>query len=88
MFTKVAEAQTLDIVQKINQQIVDPIIVVLFAAATVYFLFGVFKFLQNADSDTERQTGARHMIYGLFGLFIMVGVYGFLWVICSSIGCR
>jgi uncharacterized membrane protein YidH (DUF202 family) len=73
------------IIQKVNDAILTPIIVLLFALATGYFLYGVMKFVQNQDNDKEMEIGKSHMVWGIVGIAIMVGVYGILNLVASSV---
>lgn len=73
------------IIQKVNDAILQPIIVLLFALAIGYFLFGLVKFILNQDNDTERGEGKTHMVFGIIGIAIMAGVYGIIGVIQSSV---
>lgn len=70
----------------INKQILTPLIYLLFALATVYFLYGVFVFIKNADSPDKRSEGAKSMMWGIVGLFIMVSVKGIINLILRTIG--
>jgi uncharacterized membrane protein YidH (DUF202 family) len=70
----------------INDQILTPIIYLLFALAMIYFLWGVFEFVKNADSAEKRADGYKHMIWGIIGIFIMVSAKGIINLILSSIG--
>jgi len=70
----------------INDQIITPIIYLLFALATVYFLYGVFQFVRNAESPDKRSEGAKSMIWGIVGLFIMLSVKGIINLILRTIG--
>jgi hypothetical protein len=54
--------------------------------ALVYFLWGVVEYLMHADEPEARSTGARHMIWGVIGLAIMVGVFGIMNIIINTIG--
>lgn len=76
------------LLDKIESQILDPLIKLLFAFALLYFLYGVYEMVRGADSEEARATGRRHIAYGLIGLFIMVGVWGLVNVICKTIGCN
>lgn len=58
--------------------ILNPLILLLFALAVIYFLWGVLKYIQNADSETERQKGSQHILWSLVGMVIMMGVYTIL----------
>lgn len=71
--------------QKINDAILTPIIVLLFALAVGYFLLGLVKFIRNQDNETELEDGKQHMVWGVIGISIMVGVYGILNLIQSSV---
>ncbi len=70
----------------INDQIITPIIYLLFALAAIYFLYGVFLFVKNAESPDKRSEGAKSMIWGIVGLFIMLSVKGIINLILRTIG--
>lgn len=76
---------TIPIVQKINDAILQPLTVLLLALATGYFLFGLMKFIQNQDNEEAQSEGKKHMVYGIVGIAIMVGVWGILGVIIASV---
>lgn len=65
--------------------VINPIIMLLFAFATLYFIWGLVEFIRDSDSDEAREKGKIHMIYGVIGLFIMGGAFGFLCVIAKTI---
>jgi len=73
------------IIEKINNAILQPLIVLLFALATGYFLFGLMKFIQNQDNEEAQSEGKRHMVWGVIGIAIMTGVYGILNTIYLSV---
>ncbi len=52
------------------------ITVLLFAAAFVFFLYGVFQFVRAAGDEEARKAGRDHIIYGVIGLAVMASVYG------------
>ena len=76
------------IIENLKSQILNPLIGFLFVLATLYFVWGVFQFIQNADSDTGRQPGRDSILWGLFGMFIMVAVFGIMWTICNTVQCQ
>ncbi len=89
LFVNIAYAAPADLntlVKNIEVNIINPIIGVFFALALIIFLWGVTRFLMNADNDTEREQGKNHMIWGLVGMFIMVSVIGIIKIIMSIIG--
>jgi len=75
---------TTSFLQKLADNILNPIIQLLFAAALVYFTFGVVKFIRGADDPGEREKGGKHIMWGLVGLVIMMGVYGILEIMLGT----
>lgn len=74
------------IIYKINKIIINPVIAFLFAIALIYFIYGILEYLIKAKSDPSAiQAGAKHMGWGLFGMFVMVSVFGFLKVIINTL---
>lgn len=73
------------IIQKVNDAILTPIVYLLFAVATVYFLFGLMKFILNQDNDEAQSEGKKHMMWGVVGIAIMVSVWGILNLINESV---
>ena len=71
---------------EVSTEILDPIIAILFALATLYFFYGVAAYIWNPDNEEARETGRLGMLYGLIGMFIMVAVFGILKFIISSTG--
>ncbi len=75
----------MNIIQKVNDAILTPIIYLLFAGATAYFLFGLMKFIMSQDSDEAQAAGKQHMVWGVIGIAIMVSVWGILNLINESV---
>jgi uncharacterized membrane protein YidH (DUF202 family) len=71
------------LIKKINAQILNPIIGLLIAIGLVVFLYGVLEFIMGADNLEKRETGKKHMIWGIIGLFIMVAVFGIMNLLAS-----
>lgn len=67
-------------------QIINPIIVLLAAAAFVVFLWGVFEFVRKAGDATERTKGRDAIIWGLVGLVIIFGAYGVINLALGTFG--
>jgi ABC-type phosphate transport system permease subunit len=73
------------LLNNILKNIVNPIITLMVAIAVIYFLWGVFNFVRNAESSEERKKGGTHMLFGALGFFIMVSAYGILNLILGTI---
>src|SRR3989344_667675 len=68
----------------VNAQIINPLISLLFAVAIAFFLWGVFEFIANQQNDEKRTTGKMHMLWGVIGITIMLGVFTILNMIIST----
>lgn len=73
-----------ELLARINKEILNPIIYLLFFAATIYFVLGVIKFISNADNDEERSKGKSNIIWGIVGMVIMVSAYAILALVTNS----
>lgn len=71
-------AEAVKLINNIKHFIINPIIGFMFAVAVVMFLYGIVEYIYGADNEDKRGVGKRHMIHGIIGLFVMVGVYGIL----------
>lgn len=61
-----------EFLKKVDAAIITPLILLLFALALAYFLWGLFVFIRNTDSDEGRSEGKQHMIWGIVGMVIML----------------
>jgi len=73
-------------IYNVDSMIIDPLIKLLFALAIVYFLYGVFEFLSNQENEEKKTTGKQHMIWGIVGITIMMGVWTILGVVLNTLG--
>ncbi|MBP6855228.1 MAG: hypothetical protein KBD26_03700 [Candidatus Pacebacteria bacterium] len=71
---------------KINQYLINPLIVFMFAVALAYFMFGVVQFLTHQESSDERAKGQQHMLYGVIGMFIMIAVFTIMRILANTLG--
>ena len=87
-FTKVAFASDRldEFLGNVNSMIINPLIILLFALALVYFLYGVFEFIAGQDNDEKKTEGKSHMIWGVIGITIMMGVWFILGVLLNTLG--
>ncbi len=70
----------------VNAYILNPLIELVFAVATVIFFVGIIQFLVTAKTEEGRATGKRTLVYGLIGMFIMMGAYGIIHIILGTFG--
>lgn len=67
-------------------EIVNPLILLLMGLAAVFFLWGVVQMIMNSGSPEAQEQGKKHMMYGIIGLVIMVGVFGILNILLNTFG--
>ena len=63
---------------KVIVQIINPLILLLSAAAFVVFIWGVFHFIANAGDPTARKKGKDAIFWGIVGLVVIFGAYGII----------
>ena len=73
-------------IANVDRLIINPLIVLLFALAIVFFLYGVLEFLMNQDNEEKKTTGKSHMLWGIIGITIMMGVWVILNLIINTFG--
>lgn len=74
------------VLNRLVEQIVQPVVNLLFVLALLVFSWGIFKMVSNADNEDARADGKRVMLYGTIGLVIMFGAYGIITVIKGTFG--
>lgn len=74
------------LINKVNEFILNPIIILLFSVALVVFLYGIFKFVMNSGEDKAREEGKKSIVWGLVGMLIMVSVFGIIRFVLNSFG--
>ena len=76
----------MDILERVKVVILQPLVSLAFFVAVAVFIWGIVQFISKADDPEGRETGKRHIIYGLIGLFIMVSVIGIINFIARTLG--
>jgi hypothetical protein len=71
---------------KVVDNIINPIINVIFAAALMLFLFGLLRFVLSRGDETALAAGKQHMFWGVVGMTVMISVYGILWLMLDTFG--
>lgn len=83
--TTVKFSSLIDILVWIKCLITSLFIPLLFAAAFVFFLWGVIRFMTSSDA-TKKEESKKYIWYGLIGLFIMVSVWGIIKIAAGVFG--
>ena len=74
------------LINRIETFIINPILLLLFSVALLYFLWGITVFIWKADSEDGRSTGIQHMLWGVIGMFIMIAAWGIINIIGNTFG--
>ena len=74
-----------DFIVHLDKYIINPLILLLFALAVVYFLYGIFEFLSNQENEEKKTKGKMHMLWGIIGITIMMGVFMIMNVILNTL---
>lgn len=75
-----------NLAHRINVNILNPLIGILFGVALIVFLWGIATFIMQSDSDQQREMGKKHMLWGLVGMLIMVSFLAIMRIIANTIG--
>ena len=70
-------------VGRVNEYIVNPLIILMFAVALLFFLYGVVEFIINSDKADERELGKSHIMWGIIGMFVMASAWGVIYILCD-----
>ena len=84
--TKIAYATLDSFIGNIDTLIINPLILFLFALAVVYFLYGVLEFIMNQENEEKKTAGKSHMLWGIIGIVIMMGVWTILSIVLNTLG--
>ncbi|MBI4155779.1 MAG: hypothetical protein HY507_00925 [Candidatus Zambryskibacteria bacterium] len=73
---------------KVNNLILNPVILLLFGLSFVYFLYGIVKFLKSDadDKSVSRIEARKSILWGMVGMLIMFSVYGIIKFVLASFG--
>lgn len=86
----IAHAQAADVARsfldRINEVILFPLITLLLAIALLVFLYGAFEYVMGAGNEEARNTGRRHLLFGIIGMLVMISAYTILFIAANTFG--
>ncbi len=74
------------LVSRVEDAILFPLLSFMLTVAFLYFLWGAYEFVANAESDSGRDTGKQHMLYGIIGMVVMVSALALLRIVAGTFG--
>ena len=75
-----------DVVTRFRVYIIDPAILIVFAAGFFLFVYGLVEFLWKLNQGGDNKEGKQHMLWGIVGMVVMVSVYGILSLVTNTFG--
>ncbi len=57
-----------------------------FSLGVAYFFYGMAKYILHAGDEGAKESGKQIMIYGVLAMFVMVGVFGIINLINTTLG--
>lgn len=69
-------------------KIVSSLIPIMIVLAVLAFFWGVVKFVAHADDEKQIAEGREIMVWGLVGLFVLVGLWGIVGYLQTTLGLK
>jgi len=79
-------AEAFEFVQRFNEVILYPVILLLTGIAFLVFLYGCLIYITHAENSSAREEGRNHIIYSLIGMFVMLVAYAILTIAANTFG--
>jgi len=73
-------------VERVNEVILFPIITLLMAVALLVFVYGSVMYIMNANAPAARDTGRKHIMWGIIGMLVMLSAYAILTIAANTFG--
>ncbi len=74
------------LVDAVNNAILFPLIALMTALAFLFFLYGAFEYVKNANNESGRETGKTHLLYGVIGMLVMLSAFAILNIAAGTFG--
>ena len=75
------------LISNITNQVLNPLIILLFAVATMMFAWGIIQYVLGGQGSDQKMTQAKNaMLWGIIGMFIMASAWGIVSLLCDFFG--
>ena len=75
-----------ELISRFKVFVIDPLILVVFAAGFLVFIYGLVQFIWDLDEGGHRSEGIEHMKWGILGMLVMSSVYGIITILDNTFG--
>ncbi|MFA6315555.1 MAG: hypothetical protein WC648_04285 [Candidatus Paceibacterota bacterium] len=72
-------------ISPIITHVVYPILGLMFAVAVLVFAYGVLQLVIRPDDGEARDNAKRSILYGIFGIFIMISAWGIVYLVSNTL---
>jgi uncharacterized protein YhhL (DUF1145 family) len=62
------------------------VLILILGLALLIFLYGLVGYIANSGDESKRKESVQYIIYGIFGIFVMVSVWGLVSLLAGFIG--
>lgn len=73
------------LIAKISENIINPIIGIVFFGAFVIFTYGIVKMISSEEGSEESKNGKNSILWGVIGMFIMLSAFGIIRLISNTL---
>lgn len=84
--TLIASPKFQDLLSYVSCIISKSVIPLIFALATVMFIWGVVQYVINNEEEAKREKGKQFMIWGIIALTVMFSVWGLVRIVGNTFG--
>ena len=74
------------IIERLVDLIINPLILLVFAAGFFYFMWGLVVFIWNTREGEASGEGKQHMLWGIVGMFVMISAWAILTILLNTFG--
>jgi hypothetical protein len=73
------------ILDPIISNVVNPIVMLMFAIGLLVFAYGVFEMIWKGGDADARSKGKMHMLGGVIGMFVMLSAWGLINLVANTV---
>lgn len=74
-----------NLIEAFTSRIIGGITSLAFGLAIIFFVWGIFVFIMNANDSAKREEGKKRMVFGMVAIFIMVSIWGLIKIARNSV---
>src|SRR3989344_3304437 len=86
LFPNFAFAAKVSDIIDIVKSLIDLLVPVAITFALLFFIWGFAIFISKSGSDDGRAEGRKKMLWGVIAIFVIVSVWGLVWVVARTLG--